>query len=644
MASARTDRNGGVGPTSKRKAAIDASSECRDGDELRAAKYRVPFPDDEPRRRIHFVKLPRNALPPLQSERSPTRTDQSVARSRNNAQCESSYRLGSPTASTSVSTAVQNVRRQHIKRKATQGPPSPTQSSGVRSSKLRGLAAKYLPRKELLEQWVAVHASHSRQDGDAAEASAPPSSVFADDQARQADYDLYLYLASKYGALEGVLYCCNPFPGRVYQRLVDVSARRLQRWSRRRMHALRRYWVAYLAQLTATFAQDSGLTAVSRSYHHEQIAFAHLHRLRRLQAVRALRRWHDYVGRMDEVRTRFADAVERDFRARFSQWRERTAAVKQFKRQLKTIARRKAMEHAMDQWQQRKQLHAKLRHHLSQRWLKTQRECLVVWMRYARTGRVVRRIQRAWRLYRWRRARAEAGALITAVAKGFLGRSRLRELQQKVEVGRVVIRLVEQLVWANNHEEVVKQRAVLLEKEITRAYQEQQYVLEAERAAEARVNRDLSTIVRNTMHQRLQDTIRSVKESQASGGNVEVLKNHELLRSLAARQLAEQQREGTRAEAIAAFRCASADNRPLERCLLCSVQVEGELPLACFRSVDHDCISTEGISGNPEGDRESLNRLQAKERAHVRADNGRLGMIPGKVHAYIEARWPKVSP
>jgi len=299
----------------------------RDASELRARSYRVPFPDDEPRRRVRFAKLPRNALPSPEARQSHKQT---LGRAiTNNYKREGSY----PPASSSVSNAVQSIRRQHIKRKATHEPPSPAQAD----AKLRGLAATYLPRAVLLEQWIAARSPRPRLHEDIGGAGSQPPSALNDSQD---DYALYLYLASKYGALDGVLYCCTLRPGQTYRCIVSTSARRLQRWSRCRMRALRQFWVVHLAQATASFALDAGFIAVSHSYHHEQIAMSHFQRVRRLRAIKVMRRWRDYIGQMEEVRRRFAAAVDRDIHARFLRWRERIAAVRQFKRQLKTVARR----------------------------------------------------------------------------------------------------------------------------------------------------------------------------------------------------------------------------------------------------------------------------------------------------------------
>lgn len=605
------------------------------GEPTAAARYRFPFPDDEhtcePLRRVQFAKLPRNALPPSTNPRLPNQHHSLTAATQPKRQPHRQTDKQSPLASP-VSPAVQNVRR---KRAAARPPETldahrhrldePTQNTPANEPWIQRVAKRMADEEAkeqlTLEQQLQIH-------------------ELDDNARRQRDYDLYLYLSSQFGALDGFLYCSSPFPGHMYRRLVNYSARRLQQWLRKRVRALRRYWVVHLAISVTRSALTQGVEWLVHYHRQEQDAAALLSRFRVRRAATMLRQWRVYTSRMEDVRRRLAAAIDKDVRTRFVQWRERIVTVKRFKLQLKSVARRKAMVHAMQQWQEWKARHAKLRVHLSTRWRKMQRECLNGWLAYTKANKAARCIQRAWRLRLWRQRRQTAASVITKVVRGRLTRARVRNLRQAVDIGRVVLQLVESTVWVVYHEKVVQHRTELLARESIRAERERAFIQEAESQAGASAAQDLSAVVRNAMHQKLKEQMRLVQESGEPGAiQGKTGMGHDKLRRLAVRQLLEQERTAARGAAAAAFRARSAENRPLATCLICAVQFPAwEQPAAAFLSVPHACIDSSALDFDAEKARSGLTLLNAAEVTRADIARHQLMAPPGHVRAFIDAR------
>lgn len=575
-------------------------------------RFRLPFPDEdhacEPRRRVKFAKLPRNALPPSPVPVKNASVISPNKRSLNSTSIGKANQLSGPTSpSPSTSAAVQSVRRNRLGAK-----------NG--KAKLENVAAKYLPRRSAVEQWMAIHSPPRGIRVTDCQVLTPIDQSSFSQEVRAADYDLYLYFASKFGPLDGVLFCCSPLPGRTYRRLANLKTRILQRWLQRRMKALRRFWVVHFACSTTTFAIESGVTMVAISYRLEERAAGFLAHLRRLRAARMVHLWRSYTLKLQEVRGRYAQALEQCLRARFTQWRERIVTMKQFKRKLKTIARRKAMLNAMEQWQQWKLRHAKLRCHLTQRWIKIQQGCWVAWICFIQETHAGRRIQKRWRLALWRWHRALAATTITLATKGYLARKYVYELRVRVEVGRVTMGLVEQLVWTNYHRQLVGERSLVLENEIERSQRERETVDRAVQSEEARVNGELSAVVRNAMHQRLQERMKALKDSPDGGGSSwKLLKNHTLLRQIAAQELMERQRVAAKDAAITAFRIQDERNLPSEVCFVCGIDVDGDHPMSVWWPAAHDCIPCHVAASNPVQGRAILEHLDQKEQLRAQA-------------------------
>jgi len=565
------------------------------------------FPDEEhsyePRRQVRFASLRQNALPYSERAHRPRLSPpKSKVVPPPPAQQQSPHRRPS-------SPAVQLWRKKHRSRKSPPKEAAENQRAGrpervasdddPESRTLWGFSVRYSPKRQLEAQWRATKEQHLRALQSTQEEDARQREQVVQSKQRakmqQADYAQYLHLASRFGPLDALLYCCCPegSHGRIYVLLVEISARRLQRWAPKRVAALRRFWVGHLAREVSDSAQAEGIHSVGHSFQQQHQATALCQRLKLVRAARALRAWRRYTERMVQLREKMRLALAKDLDARFRQWRESVGARVVFRRQLKHIARRKAMHSAFEQWQVWRTKHEKLRCYLMQQWLKAQQECWAGWRTFVRRSRAAKTLQRSWRLYDWRTQRRRSCVLIGRVYRGWKARQRATQLRHQMEIHRVVLRLASEVAWGVRCELLTERRALLLERRLVQAKAEVEYLSRAEEQAAADVEMALSKVVRNDMHRKLEEQVRLVKLEAVTP--LEATNSSNSLRRLATQRLVDSQRALARREAVEAFR-ASCSSYQAEECVIC----EADRSLSSGEDVSsgahHECLRSCDLS------------------------------------------------
>ncbi|GAB9475618.1 hypothetical protein Gpo141_00012706 [Globisporangium polare] len=351
--------------TSAISASVPHSGDCK-------PTRRALFPDDEhachPLRRAQFAKLSKNALPP-----APTKALCMYAQKQSLAKDHASLQKPPP------STRNNNSNNGGFKRQQQQRIANPCDTD------LWGFPVYFSSKRDIDKQWELALQKNQPKPHSTVMEGEQDAAIHVDvervlskedrERRRRQDYAQYLYSAAKYGPLDTLLYCCTSSPGHVYTLLVEQSARKLQMWSRERVKALRNHWIARLSRELSTQWLDVGTQTVVQSFEHQQRAGAFLRRLQWHVAAKALRNWFAYTQMQIEVKWRFNFAAGQDLCARFQRWREHVDGVKAFKKQLKSVARRKRMAGVFAQWQQRKVQQERARQLFARRWLKTQRDC-----------------------------------------------------------------------------------------------------------------------------------------------------------------------------------------------------------------------------------------------------------------------------
>lgn len=540
------------------KPAPTASIPCQSSGDLR-----TPFPDDDhtclPSRRAQFARLSRNALPAAPSQRK----SKSVVEKN---QSDNNYtEMAKNSATTTKSTRSQRIAN-----------PCDTD--------LWGFPVYFSPKQELRTQWTLAQSQVSlvqNQDEEGSAAGllrvATPTKHDLSQRSR-VDYAQYLYFARKYGPLDTVLYCHTSVPGRVYALLVEQSARKVQQWLQERIRALRNYWVARFAREVSSQSIAHGCEVALQSAAHQQRAVRFLRRLRWLFAAKALRSWFDYTQKQIEVRWRFQFAASQDVRTRFARWREHVDAAKRFRTQLKSVARWKRLAGAFSQWQEWRVQQEKTRQLLARRWMKTQRDCWVAWCSSVeaqkRSKGAAVRIQCCWRGFsqrkRFRRQR-QASWLLARVLRGWRSRERVKRLKELMAVGETLIQLTHVVAWQDRCAVLHARRESVLANEMERFDEESECVRNAEAEVEVVVKAELGKVVRNRMHYRLQDKLRSLKESDEG---VSLRSNEKAMVRLATKHLVQDMQQHAKNDAMVEFRDQRPGNRPLETCLVCHVDAE----------------------------------------------------------------------
>lgn len=570
------------------------------------------FPDEEhsyePRRHVRFAALSRNALPYAE----PVHRQRRLRKSPPKRKTVPPPPLREPDSSNvPIPPTVQSLRK-NIRKPPNKPNEETTKNQFVGrerysddpdSRELWGFSVRYSPKKQLEGQWRATQALKQRALLDKQEQITHQCDIALrleqTAKTSEVDYAEYLYLASLYGPLDALLYCCCPpgTHGRVYRLLVDVSARRLQRWAPKRVAALHRYWIGYLAREVSFSSVTEGFESMVHSFHQQRQATALLQRLQQLRAASVLHAWHRYTVRMYHLREKIRLALTKDLETRFYQWRENVETRKQFRRQLKQIARRKAMQYAFEQWQVWRTKHEKMRCHLVQQWLKMKQKIWRTWCEFVRWNRSAKVLQRSWKLHAWRKRRDHSSRLIGRVYRGWNTRHSVKKLRKEMEIHSVLLRVVNVVVWENQCESLSRMRKSLLERNLARAREEAEFVTAAEEQATLVVDAELSKVLRNDMHRRLERHISSIQKDEIAVP-VQAVKHSSSLRRIATQHLVNEQRVLARREAIDTFRLSTMDKKSssVNSCLICEAYAD------CADKVQlsnqHKCLSDGAILGD----------------------------------------------
>ncbi|GMF80137.1 unnamed protein product [Phytophthora fragariaefolia] len=490
------------------------------------------FPDDEhsyePRRQVRFAALSRNALPYV--ERAHRRRSRPSPPKRKTVPPPSHRQPNSN--SLTISPKVQALRKKNTHLKLPNKYITQNQCFGrndygddPESRKLWGFSVKYSPKKQLEVQWRVAEKLKRRGLEKQEHISHQYDVARLSEEAikhREADYAEYLYYSALFGPLDALLYCCCPpgTQGRIYRLLVDISARRLQRWAPKRVAALRRYWVGYLAREVSSACLTEGLESIIHSFHQERQATA-----------------------------LFQSKV----------------------------------------------------------------------------------LQRSWTFYRWKRQRNHSSKLIGRVYRGWNTRQKVKELRTEVKIHSVLLQVVNAIVWESQCESLTRTRKSLLEQNLVKLREEADAVSTAEKQAVVVVDTELSKVLRNDMHRKLEYHMSSIKQ-EGIVVPVQTVKTSESLRSIATQRLVNEQRNLERREAINKLRTTTIDRKKaskVDSCIICEAYAECAGYERLMFSDEHTCFGNRAISIDGEKDastelevweraaRSELSKLEQHERVHM---------------------------
>ncbi|GMF28261.1 unnamed protein product [Phytophthora lilii] len=575
--------------------------------QLYQTKYSTLFPDEEhscePKRHVRFAALSRNALPYTEQfprHRRPRGSPPkraaipppSKGQTHNN-RVPSSYAVQ----------ALRKSRRNKTASKVLEEGPSKTSSihrvaydDDPDSQKLWGFSVRYSPKKQLETQWRATEGQHFRVQHvkDEQEIGKQKLATRSQQQAMldDADYAQYLYLASLYGPLDALLFCCCPpgSQGRIYKLLVETSARRIQRWGPLRITALRRYWVGHLARKMATTSILQGVDSVINSLQQNDQAIVLFNQFQFLRVAKVLASWRKYAVRMAQLRDKMRLALAKDLERRFYQWRDNVKARKRFKQQLKRVARRKALQFAFKQWQLWQKQQEKLRCHLVQRWLQTKRECWKMWSGFVLHNCSANVLQRSWRHYTWQIQRKHSAIVITKIFRGWKSRQKVKILRENIAIHSVLLRVVGVATWKVQCETLTLHRRQLVERELTQARKCVEYIVNSENEAAAQVEAELAKVVRNNMHRNLEENIQILK-METNAMPLQTAKSNSSFARMATQRLITSERAQARNEIVKLFRVqgAMANSNP---CLICQVHDDFSRSECLHGCISHHvCIS-----------------------------------------------------
>lgn len=156
---------------------------------------------------------------------------------------------------------------------------------------------------------------------------------------KQVDYQLFLLCVSRWGALDGTLYCSSEFPGKAYEEFADKTARKLQKWWADMFvfRALRKAEAAsFMQRIYRGHAGRKDHARVTK-------AKTHLARLRYRFAHKCLRTWVLYTRRSKKIKRMMKRALGSKQRNAFQDWanilrekkRLRKEKIEKFGRKLK---------------------------------------------------------------------------------------------------------------------------------------------------------------------------------------------------------------------------------------------------------------------------------------------------------------------
>ncbi|KAG7378908.1 hypothetical protein PHYPSEUDO_009305 [Phytophthora pseudosyringae] len=608
------------------------------------------FPDEEhayePRRHVRFASLSRNALPysePVAPQRRRPRNSPPKGKTIPPPSIQRPSSNWTPT-----SPAVQALRKKNKRNTSPKKLDKATfteQQHPARSSRvvyeddreLWGFSVRYSPKQQLETQWLTTQEQRRcdlkvKQQETCQQTTAVRFQK--ETQTSAADYAQYVYLASLYGPLDAFLYCCcRPGShGRVYKLLVERSARRLQRWAPKRISVLRRYWVGRLAQELSENSLMEGLNSVVNSFQQQRQATALHQRLKLLQAARALRSWNAHTARMFQIREKMRFALARDLESRFFLWRENVEARKNFRRQFKQITKRKAMQSAFEQWKEWRVKHGKMRCHLMQRWLKLQQDCWKCWCGFVQCNRAADILQRSWRLFAWRKQRKCSSQLIGRVYRGWKTRQRVSELRQNMKIHSVLQRVTNAAAWSVQCEMLSEHRRRLFESQLFRAREEAACVDRAQKQVTVMVEVELTKVLRNEMHRKLEEQLSRLKLDDATAC-LQSVESSSNLRKLATERLIADQCVIGRREAIAALRAThtAEDRLQTNPCFFCQAFIECSTEESSNNfdfSHEHRCLrGFSPLDGNGDARSEvknwesiargELSKIQEREQEHM---------------------------
>uniref|UniRef100_K3W9D1 Uncharacterized protein n=1 Tax=Globisporangium ultimum (strain ATCC 200006 / CBS 805.95 / DAOM BR144) TaxID=431595 RepID=K3W9D1_GLOUD len=130
--------------------------------------------------------------------------------------------------------------------------------------------------------------------------------------------------------------------------------------------------------------------------------------------------------------------------------------------------------------------------------------------------------------------------------------------------------------------------------EIEKTSQEREYVEDAESQSEEFVRTELDKVVRNSMHYRLQEQLRLLKDS---GEAIDVQRHPQAMIQLATEKLVRDMRVQARDEAVCTFRNQRPENCPLTACFVCYANEElqtNDMSQFMAEGSAHVCARTSG--------------------------------------------------
>lgn len=165
-----------------------------------------------------------------------------------------------------------------------------------------------------------------------------------------------------------------------------------------------------------------------------------------------------------------------------------------------------------------------------------------------------------------------------------------------MEIHSVLLRVVNIVVWENQCESLVKMRQDLFERNLARAREAAEVVAAAEEKASLVVDAELSKVLRNDMHRKLERHLSSIKKDEIAVP-LQAVKSSNSLRRIATQRLVNEQRALARQESIETFRIYKKSSS-ISPCIICETYTDcADLDKLQF-SDQHKCLSDKAILGD----------------------------------------------
>ncbi|ETV92975.1 hypothetical protein, variant 2 [Aphanomyces invadans] len=355
--------------------------------------------------------------------------------------------------------------------------------------------------------------------------------------AQRLDYTKYLYYASKYGPLNALLYCCTDYPGtaatcslpicctvagRVYELLVQRTARVLQHWATHCMSELKCHARFHVSRATVAMILDTAVAtrlAVHTQHHH-----AHKLRMRIFYRVqyRVFSAWRTETERGKLITLKFKRAMASTVASRFATWKDLVATrnmVRQGKLcQASVKVFQRALYNRFWHWKNTVEKTKLVRARFTQVCSRRTGDCWQRWRNFAVFAGACKpqatTVQRVWKGHRVRvhlHRRNCAATKIQARVRGILARGYTARLRERMQTAEVKLRFHLRKDMVHRHEAVLNEARAAIDAENSRHALELQAIHCAREVAKRDATDALSKLLGNAYRAILKEKIAVLK-------------------------------------------------------------------------------------------------------------------------------------